>query len=117
MPIDYNPTQEEKEAFLLRAKYTYGWENLESQARRMVEHALYELHAQKPTTPRNVTHDSAVAAIEHMQRLGGPGRREQAISMLVPVQSIAADQALRDLEREFPAVVGSGVVPPDESGA
>lgn len=42
------PPSERKElldAFLLRAGYEYGWENLESQARRMVRHAVDELSA------------------------------------------------------------------------
>lgn len=34
------------EAFLLRAGFKHGWENLESQARRMVKHAVTELGEQ-----------------------------------------------------------------------
>ena len=37
--------QQRFDAFLLRAKYTYGWLNLESSARRMVEHAVVEIDA------------------------------------------------------------------------
>lgn len=41
---NYEPTQEELEAFIKRSGFKYGWCNLESSARRMAEHALVELH-------------------------------------------------------------------------
>lgn len=39
------PEQQRLDAFLLRAKFSYGWANLESSARRMVEHAVDEIEA------------------------------------------------------------------------
>lgn len=42
-----NPTQEQLDAFILRAGFTYGWLQLESWARRMAEQAVIEL-AQQP---------------------------------------------------------------------
>jgi len=36
-------SQDQLDSFLIRAKFTYGWENLESTARRMVEHAITEI--------------------------------------------------------------------------
>lgn len=38
------PTQPELDAFLLRAGFPHGWENLESSARKMVRHAVTELN-------------------------------------------------------------------------
>lgn len=39
----YEPTREELEAFIRRAGFTHGWENLESAARRIAERACIEL--------------------------------------------------------------------------
>lgn len=44
------PTREELEAFIRRAGFTYGWENLESWARRMAEQAIRELKEKETTT-------------------------------------------------------------------
>ena len=38
---------EKLEAFAKHAGFRYGWENLESSARRMAEHAVHELEEQK----------------------------------------------------------------------
>jgi len=38
------PTQEQLDAFLVRANFTYGWRNLESQARWMAERAVLEIN-------------------------------------------------------------------------
>jgi hypothetical protein len=43
--------REQLEAFIRRAGFTYGWENLESWARRMAEQAVKELNA-APADPR-----------------------------------------------------------------
>lgn len=40
----YEPTPEELEAFIVRAGFRWGWENLESWARSMAERACIELH-------------------------------------------------------------------------
>lgn len=37
--------QAKLDAFLVRAKFNYGWCNLDSSARRMVEHAIFEIEA------------------------------------------------------------------------
>lgn len=47
MSTTYEPTQEELEAFVKRAGFNWGWENLESQARRMAERACIELQQQR----------------------------------------------------------------------
>lgn len=41
----YEPSREQLEAFITRAGFRWGWENLESAARRMAEHACIELQA------------------------------------------------------------------------
>jgi len=40
-----NPTQEQLDAFILRAGFRFGWENLESAARRMAERAVFEIES------------------------------------------------------------------------
>jgi hypothetical protein len=45
LPVS-DPTKEQLEAFIQRAGFTYGWERLESWARRMAEQAVVELNAQ-----------------------------------------------------------------------
>lgn len=37
------PTREELEAFIVAARFPWGWENLESAARRMAEHGVAEI--------------------------------------------------------------------------
>lgn len=41
---DFEPTREQLEAFIQRAHFRHGWENLESWARRMAEQAVEEIN-------------------------------------------------------------------------
>ena len=71
--MNTEPTQAQLDAFLIRAGFSYGWENLESSARRMVEHACYEqaelrakLEAQ-PSQAQEPTEAQLVAGVRAMR--------------------------------------------------
>lgn len=68
-------TQKKLDEFIVRAGFTYGWKNLESQARRQAEKAVEELAAQEVELDylrwwvANADFGPASGDVEHHMRL------------------------------------------------
>jgi hypothetical protein len=63
------PTQEQLDAFIKRAGFSYGWQNLESWARRMAEKAVEELNKATLKNQASVTQDAGDPAREILNNL------------------------------------------------
>lgn len=69
MSMKYEPTQVELDAFIRRAGFTYGWENLESWARRMAEQACIDLR-EREAAKAGVTDEAVPIAWVYPRRYG-----------------------------------------------
>lgn len=64
-PAMPEPTQEQLDAFIKRAGFSWGWQNLESSARRMAERAVSEIAALQSAQPAAAPDDDAILAAGH----------------------------------------------------
>jgi hypothetical protein len=90
------PTQEQLDAFILRAGFRWGWENVESAARMMARQAVTELNAlagQQSERPI-LAHEAALSGEYHKGYLQGQREARIALAAATPPTPEAEPQAL-----------------------
>jgi len=92
---DSEPTQEQLDAFILRAGFRWGWENVEGAARMMARQAVTELNALAAPQSPSVQHAAEELLTEIRTALNASGVWHLGMDTVDVIKSLIASRAVQ----------------------